>query len=70
MLPYLAEEPGNANSIHSFGQRARSAVELARQRIASLIKAENPEQIIFTSGATESNNQILKNLSEGSRKPV
>jgi cysteine desulfurase len=57
MLPYFSEAFGNANSIHEPGQRARAAVELARERVAALLEAD-PYDIIFTSGATESNNWI------------
>jgi cysteine desulfurase len=60
MLPYLSEEFGNANSLHSFGYRARQAVERARERVAGLLGAEDPAQIIFTSGATEANNWLLQ----------
>lgn len=62
MLPYLGEAFGNANSLHSFGRRAAAAVDLARQRVASLIHAEDPSQIIFTSGATEANNWVLRSV--------
>jgi cysteine desulfurase len=55
MLPFLRQECGNSASIHLFGQRARAAVEHARAQVAELIVAE-PEEIIFTSGGTESDN--------------
>lgn len=67
MLPFLEEDFGNAASReHVFGQRARRAVEKARGQIASLINAD-PEEIIFTSGATESNNLALKGVTESCR---
>ena len=69
MLPFLGEAFGNANSIHSFGQRAYSAVELARRRVAALIGAEDPSQILFVSGATEANNQVLRSFATGSISP-
>src|SRR5471030_2667243 len=69
MLPYFGEAFGNANSIHSFGQQAHAAVELARQRVSSAIGAEDPSQIIFTSGATESNNQVLRSFTNGAVSP-
>jgi len=61
MLPYFSEHFGNANSIHSFGQRAAEAVDEARMQVASLIGAE-PKEIVFTSGATESNNLAIKGV--------
>ncbi|MBI3669620.1 MAG: cysteine desulfurase NifS [Acidobacteria bacterium] len=58
MLPYFAEEFGNASSIHSFGQRTRTAVERARESVAALIGAR-PAEVVFTSGGTESDNQAI-----------
>lgn len=65
MLPFFAEEFGNSESIHAFGQRAHQAVELARERVASLLGAEDPSQIVFTSGATESCNWVIRNFDSG-----
>lgn len=62
MQPYFLEEIGNAGSrTHVYGQRAKEAVEAARKQIADLLGAQ-PEEIIFTSGATESNNAVLLGL--------
>jgi cysteine desulfurase len=58
MLPYLSGEFGNAASIHTFGQRARAAVETAREQVATLIGAR-PQEIVFTSGGTEADNHAI-----------
>src|SRR5271165_479018 len=58
MLPFFSREFGNASSIHTFGQQARSAVETARDQVASLLNAR-PQEIVFTSGGTESDNHAI-----------
>lgn len=58
MLPYFSAEFGNAASIHTVGQRARAAVETARDQVAALLGARSPE-IVFTSGGTESDNHAI-----------
>lgn len=61
MLPYFTRKFGNASSLHAFGREARSAVEEARASVAKLINAQS-EEIIFTSGGTESDNLALSGL--------
>lgn len=58
MQPYLADRFGNPGSVHQFGQAARGAVDEARKAVARLVGAESKE-IIFTAGATESNNAAI-----------
>jgi cysteine desulfurase len=58
MLPFFSKDFGNAASIHTIGQKSRSAVETAREQVAALINAR-PQEIIFTSGGTESDNHAI-----------
>ena len=67
VLPYIKTVYGNASSLHTFGQEARKALEEARVKIAKLINAEKKESIIFTSGATESNNTAIKGVANRNR---
>ena len=66
MKPYLLEDFGNASSIHWFGQRAKNAVETARQQVAKLINAR-PGEVIFTSGGTESDNAAIFGIVQAAR---
>jgi len=68
MLPFLGENFGNAGSIHTPGQRARAAVDSARESVASLIGAK-PSEIVFTSGGTEADNLALFGAVAASTKP-
>ena len=69
MLPYLKEEFGNPSSLYSLGGRAQEAIENARKNVSELIGA-NPEEIIFTSSGSESNNLAIKGvmLSQNKKK--
>jgi cysteine desulfurase len=64
MLPYFAEQYGNPSSIHGFGREARDAVEAAREEIARFLGVAN-EEIVFTSGGTESDNLAIKGVAHG-----
>ena len=59
MLPYLSDEFGNASSVHRWGQRARAALDEARERAARALGCEAGE-IVFTSGGTEADNLAVK----------
>ena len=67
MQPYFFEEFGNPSSIHSFGQEAKKAIEEAREKVASFLGAK-PEEIIFTSGGTESNNFAVEGVAYAQEK--
>lgn len=68
MLPFLGDDFGNAGSVHTPGQRARAAVEYARESVAALIEAK-PSEIVFTSGGTEADNLALFGSVAASTKP-
>ena len=62
MLPFLGDIFGNPSSLHDWGDPAREAMENARAQVAELIGISEPEEIIFTSSGTESNNFAIKGL--------
>lgn len=72
MLPYFTQSYGNPSSVHSPGNEARAAIDAARGSVAALIGAAKKDEVIFTSGATESNNlalkgTVLRNKDKGNR---
>jgi cysteine desulfurase len=69
MQPFLCDRPGNPASSHRFGRHARQALEDARERIASLLDAQ-PDEVLFTSGATEANNLAIFGLTGTTPGPI
>ena len=67
MLPYLKEKFGNPSSSHPYGVALKAGIEQARERVAALLGCAATE-IIFTSGATESNNMVIKGVAESAPK--
>ncbi len=63
MEPFFFEKPGNASSIHSFGQDAKKGIEDSREALSDFIGAE-AQEIVFTSGGTESNNNVIFGVAE------
>ena len=61
MMPYFSERFGNASSLHGFGREARDGIDVAREKIASFLGV-TPEEIVFTSGGTESDNLAVKGV--------
>jgi len=61
MLPFFGERFGNPSSVHGFGREARAGLDTARERVARFLKAA-PDEVVFTSGGTESDNMALKGI--------
>src|SRR5438477_9880414 len=66
MLPYLGERFGNPSSVHGFGREAREGLETAREQIAHFLGV-GKEEIVFTSGGTESDNLAVKGVAMARR---
>ena len=67
MLPYFSERFGNPSSVHGFGREAREGLDTARERIASFLRV-GKEEIVFTSGGTESDNMAIKGVAAARRQ--
>ncbi|RLB07921.1 MAG: cysteine desulfurase NifS [Deltaproteobacteria bacterium] len=67
MIPFMKEHFGNPSSSHYYGREPKKAIEVARERVAKLLNC-SPEEIIFTSGGTESNNHALRGIAESYRE--
>jgi cysteine desulfurase len=68
MLPYLKGQYGNPSSLYKLGQDARKAVDHAREQVAKLIGAANPDELVFTSGGSESINWAIKGVAAMHKK--
>src|SRR5262249_24113821 len=64
LLPCYQEAFGNASSVHWYGQEAKALIDRARQQVAALLGAE-PNEIVFTSGGTESDNLAIRGIVDG-----
>ena len=62
MKQYFFENYGNPSSSHSFGNTAKTALASSREKVADLVAAEKSQEVIFTSGGTESNNLAIKGV--------
>jgi cysteine desulfurase len=67
MMPFIKEKWGNPSSSHQIGREARAALEMSRGQVAGLLKC-SPQEVVFTSGGTESNNAALKGVAHALRK--
>lgn len=64
MLPYFSDIYGNASSIHAVGREAKKAIDKARMQVQKAINADKPDEIIFTGGASESDNMVMLGVAE------
>jgi len=69
MLPFLSDLWGNPSSMHTFGGQTKKYVEAAREQVAALIGAADPQEITFTSCGSESNNLAIRGAAEAMDKP-
>jgi cysteine desulfurase len=69
MLPFLGKFYGNPSSLYRHGRLVRSAIDTARQQVASLVGA-HASQVIFTSGGTEANNLALQSVKPGGKLAI
>ena len=67
MLPYLDRHFGNPSSVHGFGREARDGMETAREQVSRFLKVKK-EEIVFTSGGTESDNMAIKGIAHARRR--
>jgi len=67
MLPYFSEHFGNPSSVHGFGREAREGLETAREQVAHFLRV-GKEEIVFTSGGTESDNMAIKGIAHARRR--
>ncbi len=67
MMPFFTDYFANPFNLHRFGQRARGPVDEAREKVAALLGADSPDEIIFTSGGSESDNLAVKGVAYASR---
>jgi cysteine desulfurase len=68
MLPHLGGHYGNASSIYQLGQEERKAIDIAREQLAKLIGVQNPDEIVFTGGGSESINWAIKGVAWANRE--
>jgi cysteine desulfurase len=67
MLPYFGERFGNPSSVHSFGRESREGMETAREQVSRFLKVKK-EEVVFTSGGTESDNMAIKGIAHARRR--